>query len=142
MHSHLTFIFHACAAPSNQTSPLQHIQMHYHSKPEDMSDIVKNELSHSLYSILVNVSPPPWELSKRPLVMLHWGQPEVKTLINISPAQPGEERKALYLSGVLCSQEAVGEKEGGMSHCIFTCAENISLRVNRQIKELLQKYKN
>lgn len=57
-----------------------------------MSDFALT-LALSLYSILVNVFPPPWELYKKPLVMLHLGQPEVKTLIHILPAQFGEEKK-------------------------------------------------
>lgn len=74
----------------------------------------------SLYSILVNVFPPPWELPKKPLITLHWGHPEVKTLINILPAQQGKKKEALYLSGVLRSQEAVGgkEKEAGHTECL------------------------
>lgn len=64
---------------------------------------------------------------RSPLVILHWGHPEVKTLINILPAPTrGEEKKALYLSGVLCSQEAVGEKEKGTSLSTFTCTGNNS----------------
>lgn len=71
----------------------------------------------SLRTVSVDASPPPRELSKKPLVMLLWGRPEVKTLINILPAQQGKEKKkeALYSSGAPRSPDAVGGKERGGS---------------------------
>lgn len=48
--------------------------------------------------------------------MLHWGQPEVKTLMNILPAQPVEGKKMHYACLVCCVyKKAVGEKEWGTS---------------------------
>lgn len=78
----------------------------------------------SLYSILVNVFPPPRELPKKPLVTLHWGHPEVKNAHKYFTCPTGEEKKKHYTCLVcLRSQEAVGGKrERGRSHRTFMCA--------------------
>ena len=119
----LTFIFHAHIAPLNQSAALQHIQhMQCHSKP------VRHH-NHSLsLSLLVSVFPPPWELSKKPLVMLHSGQPEVKTLINISPAQPGEEKKksTILVWCAVFTRNSGGEWEMHVTLHVYMCRNNSS----------------
>lgn len=54
-------------------------------------------------------------------------------LINILPAQPGEVKNPTQ-SGMFCSQETLGEKEG-----LHASMYSKQQTVNRQIKGLLQK---
>lgn len=86
-------------------------------------------LNHSLsLSILVSVftschhppPSPPGTFQEAPGSAV-LGYPEVKTLINILPAQPGEDKKALYLSGVLCSRNGGGERRRHVTLHVYMC---------------------
>lgn len=97
----------------------------------------------SLYSILVNVFPPPRELPKKPLVTLHWGHPEVKNAHKYFTCPTGEEKKeALYLSGVLAfTRSSGGEKrKRQVTPNVYVCGRELPTPVNRQIIGLRQQF--
>lgn len=77
----------------------------------------------SLYSILVNVFPPPRELPKKPLVTLHWGHPEVKKAHKYFTCPTGEEKKRSTIL-VWCGcvhKKQWGEKEKEAGHTERLC---------------------